>query len=118
MYIIKGADPGPNSDDGYDNMAGGGYLTYISCWAFRNGYDVPLKGDGDGFKLGFTNKGDEAGVQRTLINCIASNNLLMGFDESMDIATSMNMTLYKLHCIFPMVMISDSGFSQPLGSGG
>jgi uncharacterized repeat protein (TIGR02059 family) len=84
-----------NSDDGFDNMAGGGYMTYTNCWAWRNGYDIPMSGDGDGFKLGFTTKGDEAGVQRTLYNCIAANNKLMGFDESMDATTSMDMALYN-----------------------
>ena len=105
-----------NSDDGYDNMAGGGYITYTNCWAFRNGYDVPLQGDGDGFKIGFTDKGDEDGVQRTLKNCISSNNYLMGFDESMDISSSMDMDLFN--CI-AYANGNDFGFrfSQSLGSG-
>ncbi len=105
-----------NSDDGYDNMAGGGYITYENCWAFRNGYDAPISGDGDGFKLGYSNKGDETGVQRTLRNCISASNLLMGFDESMDVATSMDMSLYNC------VSYGNSNnigyrFSQSIGTG-
>jgi uncharacterized repeat protein (TIGR02059 family) len=114
--FYEGCRAWSNSDDGYDNMAGGGYITYTNCWAFRNGYDTPTQGDGDGFKLGFTDKGDESGVQRTLINCISTNNYLMGFDESMDISTSMDMTLYN--CI-AYNNSRDYGFrfSQSAGSG-
>jgi hypothetical protein len=105
-----------NSDDGYDNMAGGGYITYTNCWAWRNGYDCPIIGDGDGFKLGYSDKGYEAGVQRTLYNCISANNKLMGFDESMDIPTSMDMVVYN--CI-AYNNSSDFGFRfyQPSGTG-
>ncbi len=114
--FYEGCRAWSNSDDGYDNMAGGGYITYTNCWAFRNGYDTPTQGDGDGFKLGFTDKGDESGVQRTLISCISTNNYLMGFDESMDISTSMDMTLFN--CI-AYNNSRDYGFrfSQSAGSG-
>lgn len=87
-----------NSDDGYDNMAGGGYITYINCWAFWNGHasiEGSTRGDGDGFKLGYSNKGDEPGNQRILYNCLAVENDLMGFDESMDAVTSQDMALYN-----------------------
>jgi uncharacterized repeat protein (TIGR02059 family) len=114
--FYEGCRAWSNSDDGYDNMAGGGYITYTNCWAFRNGYDNPTQGDGDGFKLGYTDKGDEAGVQRTLINCVSSNNYLMGFDESMDVSTSMDMSLFN--CI-AYNNSNDYGFrfSQSAGSG-
>jgi hypothetical protein len=105
-----------NSDDGYDNMGGGGYIIYLNCWAWRNGYDNPTIGNGDGFKLGFSTYGDEAGSQRTLYNCISANNYSMGFDESMDMATSMDMEVYN--CI-SFNNNTDYGFrfSQPLGTG-
>lgn len=86
-----------NSDDGYDNMAGGGYMTYINCWAFNNRpwHGGDASGNGDGFKLGFSDKGYEAGVQRTMYNCISAYNGLMGFDESADQACNMAMVLYN-----------------------
>ena len=66
--------------------------------------------------MGFTNKGDEAGIQRTLYNCISASNGLMGFDESMDIPTSMDMALYN--CV-AYSNSNDFGFRfyQPSGSG-
>lgn len=85
-----------NSDDGYDNYGGAGYITYKNCWAFGNGKGVPTSGNGDGFKLGYDNSGTElSGNQRTLYNCISADNTLMGFDESMDGTTSMDMAFYN-----------------------
>ena len=109
-----------NSDDGFDFMAGGGYITMVNCWAFWNGHVSPelsgTTGDGDGFKLGFSDKGDEAGNQRTLYNCLSFENDLIGFDESMDIATSMDMALYN--CV-SYDNHNDCGFrfTQALGTG-
>ncbi len=86
-----------NSDDGFDNMAGGGKLTYNNCWAFNNKpwHGGDGAGNGDGFKLGFSNKSYESGKMRTLHNCISAYNGLMGFDESMDSPCSMDMELYN-----------------------
>ena len=87
-----------NSDDGWDNYAGSGYMTYKNCWAYRNGYDTPTSGNGDGFKLGYDNKSpyvDEVGDQRTLYNCISADNYLMGYDESMDGINGMDMAMYN-----------------------
>ena len=87
-----------NSDEGWDNYAGSGYMTYYNCWAYRNGYDVPTSGNGDGFKLGYDNKSpyvNEPGIQRTLYNCISAANKLMGYDESMDGINGMDMALYN-----------------------
>jgi len=106
-----------NSDDGFDNMGGAGYMVYKNCWAYRNGKDVKTVGDGDGFKLGYDDSKTElSGSQRTLYNCISADNWLMGFDESMDIATSMDMALYN--CV-AYKNTRDFGFRfyQPLGTG-
>jgi hypothetical protein len=85
-----------NSDDGWDHMAGGGYTVMTNCWAFRNGQSISgTSGDGMGFKLGFTTRGTESGFQRSLYNCISAGNESIGFDESMDQATSMKMELYN-----------------------
>jgi hypothetical protein len=86
-----------NSDDGYD-----GYLrpsnnittTYENCWAFMNGY---LKngnisgGNGNGFKMGGS---DSKTLMHNaiLINCIAFDNLVKGFDENNNRGS---MTLYN-----------------------
>lgn len=85
-----------NSDDGWDCYAGHGYITFNDCWAWRNGYDVPTQGNGDGFKVGPPDPNvEEAGVQRTLNNCLAWDNYLTGFDESMDVESSMDMVVYN-----------------------
>lgn len=85
-----------NSDDGYDNYGGAGYITYRNCWAFGNGKGVPTSGNGDGFKLGYDNSSTELpNIQRTLYDCVSADNTLMGFDESMDGTTSMDMALYN-----------------------
>lgn len=85
-----------NSDDGWDNYGGSGYMVYKNCWAFRNGKDVPTVGNGDGFKLGYDNSFTELpNNQRTLYNCISADNYLMGFDEGMDQPTGMDMALYN-----------------------
>ena len=108
-----------NSDDGYDNMAGAGYMIYTNCWSYRNGKDVPIIGDGDGFKLGFDDSSPyikESGNQRTLYNCISADNYLMGFDESVDIVIGMDMALYN--CV-AYKNSRDFGFRfyQPSGTG-
>ena len=85
-----------NSDDGWDNYGGSGYMVYKNCWAFRNGKDTPKIGNGDGFKLGYDNSFTELpNNQRTLYNCISADNKLMGFDEGMDEPTGMDMALYN-----------------------
>jgi hypothetical protein len=74
-----------NSDDGFDNAAGGGYIRYENCWAWGNGQgDTPTIGDGVGFKLGANTRAQETGVQRRLFKCISANNKLSGFDENSD----------------------------------
>jgi uncharacterized repeat protein (TIGR02059 family) len=85
-----------NSDDGFDNYAGAGYIVYKNCWAFRNGKDTPVIGNGDGFKLGFDHTPVELpNNQRTLYNCISADNTLMGYDEGMDQPTGMDMALFN-----------------------
>lgn len=85
-----------NSDDGYDNYGGSGYLVYNDCWAFSNGKGTPTIGNGDGFKLGYDKSNTELpGSQRTLHNCVSVDNTLMGFDEGMDEGTGMDMELFN-----------------------
>jgi uncharacterized repeat protein (TIGR02059 family) len=106
-----------NSDDGYDNMAGSGYITYKNCWAFDNGHVTwgSMVGDGDGFKLGFPSSlKNEGGSQRTLTNCLAFDNGLMGFDESADPGPVINMTL--LNCTAYNNKASGFGFYSTSGS--
>jgi uncharacterized repeat protein (TIGR02059 family) len=113
----KGCRAWANSDDGWDMYGGAGYIEYIDCWAYRNGKDVPTIGNGDGFKLGYDNSSTELpGSQRTLKNCISADNYLMGFDEGMDAATSMDMVVYN--CL-AYKNVRDYGFRfyQPSGTG-
>ena len=106
-----------NSDDGYDNFGGAGYIVYNNCWAYRNGKDVPIIGNGDGFKIGCDLSGTElAGIQRTLNNCISADNDLMGFDESMDVVTSMDMVLNNC-ASYKNTRDYGFRFYQPLGTG-
>ncbi|MEN6386475.1 MAG: right-handed parallel beta-helix repeat-containing protein [Phycisphaerales bacterium] len=72
-----------NLDDGYD-----GYLdhddvttTYENCWAFKNGYlknGSSSGGDGNGFKM----SGNYFRHNVILINCLAFQNLVKGFDQN------------------------------------
>lgn len=115
--FYKGCRAWSNSDDGWDMYGGAGYIEYTDCWAYRNGMDCPTVGNGDGFKLGYDNSSTELpGSQRTLKNCISAGNHLMGFDEGMDAATSMDMLVYN--CI-AYKNVRDYGFRfyQPSGSG-
>jgi uncharacterized repeat protein (TIGR02059 family) len=94
--FYEGCRAWANSDDGWDNYGGAGYMVYKNCWAFRNGKDTPTIGNGDGFKLGYdASFTDLPNSQRTLYNCISADNYLMGFDEGMDQITSMDMALYN-----------------------
>jgi uncharacterized repeat protein (TIGR02059 family) len=113
----KGCRAWANSDDGWDMYGGSGYFEYIDCWAYRNGKDVPTIGNGDGFKLGYdASQTDLPGFQRTLKNCISADNYLMGFDEGMDVGTSMDMVVYN--CL-AYKNVRDYGFRfyQPSGTG-
>jgi uncharacterized repeat protein (TIGR02059 family) len=95
--FYRGCRSWSNSNDGYNDYGGAGYITYNDCWALRNGRDTPTVSNGsDGFKLGPDISGTELpGNQRSLYNCISANNTLIGFDESMSVSTSMDMVLYN-----------------------
>jgi len=68
-----------NSDDGYDFWDNEGVVRIDSCWSFSNGY---AQGDGSGFKLGRTSKKPLNEYQRILNNCVAYNNLHVGYDQN------------------------------------
>jgi len=89
-----------NSDDGFD-----GYLrpadnvTTIleNCWIFMNGYlksGVASTGNGNGFKLGGGDNGNADSLRHniTLINCLAFDNRVKGFDQNNNRGS---MTLYN-----------------------
>jgi uncharacterized repeat protein (TIGR02059 family) len=95
--FYEGCRAWKNSDDGFDCYGADGYISFINCWAFENG---PWKGgdengNGAGFKTGSSHGTAESGVQRTLINCLSFNNHGIGFDESMDGATSLLHHVYN-----------------------
>lgn len=72
-----------NSDDGYDYAgSAGGIITWDNCWSFNNGNGP--RGNGVGFKIGMAVGAKESGPQRILRNCVAFNNLSLGFDEAQD----------------------------------
>jgi len=94
-----------NSNNGYDYTLGGGFITMTNCWAFRNGRTsyysnidssaYHITGNGNGFKLGHSDKGDETGYQRILYNCLSVFNDLIGFNESIDVTQTIDMALYN-----------------------
>ena len=72
------------SDDGFDLFGTNSIATFRNCWAFWNGYypgTFNQAGDGQGFKLGPAANGT-TNVLRTLINCIAAENRVNGFDQN------------------------------------
>jgi uncharacterized repeat protein (TIGR02059 family) len=93
-----------NSDDGFDLYGSSGYITINNCWAFKNGYGNAYNGfqdgNGAGIKTGANDTQLEAGVQRTINNCLMWNNNGYGFDKSQDGGPSMlhnfiNNTIYN-----------------------
>lgn len=90
-----------NSDDGYDTYDSPEFVTFDSCWAFRNGWyhgDVNSSlnnttMNGNGFKVGGL-----ARVQKNVLkNCVAVGNKARGFDQNSNTGgvTILNSTSYK-----------------------
>ena len=72
-----------NSDDGWDLRTQDGSVIIDNCWSFWNGY-IPgtftHAGNGEGFKLGTKLASpNTADVRRTVTNCLAFENYLLGF---------------------------------------
>jgi hypothetical protein len=107
-----------NSDDGFDAFsatAGSGYISYDGCWAFQNGAFSGKIGNGAGFKTGLSVANPQGGIQRTLKNCIAADNLGIGFDESQDPNTGEKSIP---HAIYNGVSFNNgSGFNFGYGGG-
>jgi len=87
-----------NSDDGYD-----GYLrpsddvntTYDHCWSFKNGYlenGAASGGNGNGFKMGGYDTGQNLRHNVIYKNCLCFNNRVKGFDQNNDLG---DMNLYN-----------------------
>ena len=71
-----------NSDDGFDCYNNEGTVIFENCWAFFNGYKpetLESAGDGDGFKLGNSQKSYKS-IKRILKGCISARNKLTGID--------------------------------------
>lgn len=79
-----------NSDDGWDGYLRGAdsvTTTLENCWVFHNGYlanGVPSTGNGNGFKLGGGDNGNADSLRHNmiLINCLAFDNRVKGFDQN------------------------------------
>ena len=78
-----------NSDDGFDGfLRESNDVTTVleNCWIFMNGYlkdGSPSTGNGNGFKMGgMNNLGDSLKHNVTLINCLAFDNRIKGFDQN------------------------------------
>ncbi|MDQ7817403.1 MAG: right-handed parallel beta-helix repeat-containing protein [Melioribacteraceae bacterium] len=79
-----------NSDDGWDGYMRGANdvsTTLENCWSFKNGYrkdGTPSSGNGNGFKMGGGDNGNSARLMHhnTLINCVAFDNKVKGFDQN------------------------------------
>ena len=74
-----------NSDDGFDFFDDDGFITVENSWAFWNGY-IPdtfdAGGDGQGFKMGPNHTDMPTTFLRVMTNCLAVQNLAMGFDQN------------------------------------
>jgi len=74
------------SDDGFDLYGTNGVFTFKNCWSFWNGYEPGTfnsVGDGDGFKMGPDNSGNNHNnLLRTYENCVAFENAGSGFDQN------------------------------------
>ena len=73
-----------NVDDGWDFYdAGAKSVTFTNCWSFLNGTNdwgiSSFNGDGNAYKLG----GSSTSVGHTLVQCLAFNNRLAGFDNNL-----------------------------------
>lgn len=89
-----------NSDDGYDGyLRPADNITTVleNCWIFMNGYlktGLPSVGNGNGFKLGGGDLSNADSLRHnvTLINCMAFDNRVKGFDQNNNRGS---MTLYN-----------------------
>ncbi len=83
-----------NSDDGYDLWEAGSGVTFVNCWAFRNGVnawnDTAFAGDGNGFKLG------HGGGAHVLIGCVAYDHPHNGIDVNGNVT---GVTIYNCSCV-------------------
>jgi uncharacterized repeat protein (TIGR02059 family) len=87
-----------NSDDGFDYLGGSGTISNINCWAFNNRpwHGGDEGGNGCGFKLAQDNTTyTGTGVRRTLINCIAANNGLIGIEGRVEAGPPFDMAIYN-----------------------
>ena len=83
--VFKGCRAWANSDDGWDFRLYDGSVTLESCWSFRNGYKPNTTvhgGNGEGFKLGIKRLPSTSSTLRTVVNCMAFDNYLIGFHTS------------------------------------
>ena len=83
--IFRGCRAWENSDDGWDFRLYDGTVTLESCWSFRNGYkpnSTARGGNGEGFKLGIKRLPSTNSVLRTVVNCVAFDNYMIGFHTS------------------------------------
>lgn len=94
-----------NSDDGWDGYMRGAdnvSTTLENCWSFKNGYrkdGTQTSGNGNGFKMGGGDNGNSARLMHhnTLINCVAFDNKVKGFDQNNNDGsmTLMNCTSFR-----------------------
>jgi hypothetical protein len=83
--IFRGCRAWENSDDGWDFRLYDGTVILESCWSFRNGYkpnSTARGGNGEGFKLGIKRLPSTNSVLRTVLNCVAFDNYMIGFHTS------------------------------------
>jgi hypothetical protein len=89
LTIFRNCRAWHNSDDGFDCWQNEGVVLFENCISFINGRD---QGDGNGFKLGRTDKAPMSKPQRVLTNCLAFNNRYIGFNQN---DGNIIMTLYN-----------------------
>jgi len=73
-----------NGDDGFDCSDNDENVIFLNCWSYKNGFraDHTTKaGDGNGFKLGWSNTTTTSFI-RTVTNCVSSYNYAHGFTDN------------------------------------
>lgn len=101
---FKGCRSWNNSDDGWDLWESTNPVVIEECWAFENGIDFwnddLFEGNGNGFKLGGSNKEEPYHynlADHRVINCVAFGNTNKGFDQNnnLGIQTLINNTAWN-----------------------
>ena len=81
--VFLGCRAWENSDDGWDLWMATSTVLIKNCWAFRAAINVPVAGDGNGFKLG----GNYVATPHRIVGCLSFGNRVRGYDQNNNMGT-------------------------------